>query len=46
LERDGVEDRYGMFGGFTPKERKHLRRKSDLWKETYYARLERIRTND
>lgn len=45
LERDGVEDRYGMFGGFTPKERKHLRRKSELWRETYFARLERIRAN-
>lgn len=46
LERDGVEDRFGMFGGFTPKERRWLRRGLDYWKETYYPRLERIRAND
>lgn len=46
LERDGVEDRFGMFGGFTPKERRWLRRGLDHWKETYYPRLERVRADD
>jgi hypothetical protein len=35
-----------MFGGFTPKERKWLRRGPTYWRETYMARLERIRTSD
>ena len=46
LSMDSVDDRYGMFGGFTPKERKWLRRGLDYWKETYFARLDRIRRDD
>lgn len=46
MERDGVEDRFGMFGGFTPKERRWLRRGQDYWKSTYEPRLERIKAAD
>lgn len=43
MERDGVEDRFGMYGGFTPKERRWLRRGLDYWQETYNPRLARVR---
>ena len=44
LERDGVEDRFGMFGGFTPKERRWLRQgRTDFWQSSMEARVHRLK---